>query len=310
MTGKTVYITGATASYFMMTLPLLESFARFAPCHERIYVCDFGLTDGQRRFLEGEGQLLSRPGSLAPRLHPYVYKASMGKFAEPLGFDNLVWIDCDCLVVGPLTQAVDRICQEEHGDGEDFMAICQDLGGTIAQMLVSLPLQPFQEWLDGSDISRDNPYLNCAVFVLRSKYILGEWTRRVLDIPVHPLFEQNVLNYLAYKHFGQIHLLDREIWNVHDLDLHRLRVDQPTYGGDFSVKLAEKAVWVVHATSFMGRAVDIKRLSFPLAGGHSIEGFFRMVHNTEVKELFLQMLSWYLVRKKALLIETGAGSDS
>ncbi|MEO5327886.1 MAG: hypothetical protein H7829_06535 [Magnetococcus sp. THC-1_WYH] len=304
MSGRCVYLTGATASYFLLVLPLLESFATYAPHGEKLYVCDFGLSEPQKKFLEAKGQLLPRPASLGPGLHPYRYKASMSLFAGELDYDALVWIDSDCLVVGSLVQAVEAI-MDAKADCGDFLSICQDLGGSIADMVRNLPLAPFEQLLEKAGISRDQPYLNCAVFILRSHATLKAWREQVITLEEHPLFEQNLLNVLAYGTLKAVDLLDREVWNVHDLDLDRLEVHRDQDGGDPIVRMGEKTVLVVHATSYNGRTVSFRPVRFPVGDGYVIEGLFRMVNNEPVRDLFFTSLSWYLVKHKQELIDSG-----
>lgn len=304
MSDRCVYLTGATASYFLLVLPLLESFATFAPNGEKLYVCDFGLSAPQKNFLEAKGQLLPRPASLESGLHPYRYKASMSLFAQELDYDAVVWIDSDCLVVGPFVQAVEAIMQAKADSG-DFLSICQDLGGSIADMVRNLPLAPFDHLLEKAGISRDKPYLNCAVFVLRSHDTLKAWREQVVDLEEHPLFEQNLLNVLAYGTLKAVDLLDREVWNVHDLDLDRLGVHRDQDGENPVVTCGEKTVLVVHATSYNGRTVLFRPVRFPVGDGYVIEGLFRMVNNIPIRDLFFAGLSWYLVKHKQELIDCG-----
>lgn len=306
MASQCVYLTGATASYFLLTLPLLESFAQYAKPGETLYVCDFGLSEPQRQFLQLKGQLLPRPPSLEPGLHPYRYKASMNLFAENHGlqYDAVVWIDSDCLVVGPLTQAIDTVI-DSYGDGRDFLAICQDMGGSIADITRTLPVAPFCELLDRTSIPRDNPYLNCAVFILRSPSTFQAWQERVMNIKEHPLFEQNLLNVLAYEDLREVRLLDREVWNVHDLDLDRLQVHQDQSSEEVKVTLGDKEVLVVHATSFEGRTVAFRPIQLPVTEGYVIQGLIRLVNNPPIRNLFLSATSWYLVKNKKDLVSSG-----
>ncbi|MBF0422206.1 MAG: hypothetical protein HQL73_04370 [Magnetococcales bacterium] len=306
MMTRRVYLTGATASYFLLTLPLLESFAQHARPGETLYVCDYGLSEAQRNFLRRKGQLLERPSSLAPNLHPYRYKASMGLFAQAHGLDAdaVVWIDSDCLVTGPLTQAIDQVLAS-YDDSRDFLAICQDMGGSIADILRTLPVAPFADMLADTNIPLENPYLNCAVFVLRCRDLLKEWQERVKDIQEHPLFEQNLLNILAYDRLKEIRLLDREVWNVHDLDLDRLQVRKDSQTDQATVYLGSKEVLVVHATSYEGRTVLFRPIRLPVTQGYAIDGLIRLVNNPPVRDLFLSATTWYLVKNKKDLIDSG-----
>ncbi|HIJ83082.1 MAG: hypothetical protein HW380_3093 [Magnetococcales bacterium] len=304
MAERCVYLTGATDSYFLLVLPLLESFARYADRGEKLYVCDFGLSDPQKKYLEKRGLLLSRPVSLEPGLHPYRYKASMGLFAQGLAYDAIVWIDSDCLVVGPLNRAVAAV-MDAQSRGGDFLAICQDQGGSMADMIQNFAMEPFARLLDRSGISRDKPYLNCAVFILRSPAILKDWQEQVLDLEIHPLFEQNLLNCLAYGKLPEVKLLDREVWNVHDLDLDRLEVHGDFMETHSRVLLGDKVVLVIHATSFGERTVTFESVRFPVSDGYFIEGLFRMVKNIPVRDLFFTFVSCYLIGNKRDLIECG-----
>jgi hypothetical protein len=305
--NKTVYITGADESYFLLALTLLGSFEKFCP-DEKLYICDFDLNEAQCSFLDHKGILLPRPKQLAVGLHPYRNKSAIKQYLEGVDYDTVVWIDCDCLVVGGFSQAVERIIDSVPSD-QPLIASSSDAEGyDIAEFIRRFAPEPFEKLLKENSTPLDSLYLNCGVFIMRSEAALDEWFKLSVDIPIHPLFEQNVFNMLAYRDFPQVNHLDVDVWNVHDLALNDLEVIRPQPTGPFSVQLKGKEVLVIHATSFQGRAVDFRPLQIPVDATHSIPGLFRFVNNKAVHVLFLEMISLFIVQNRELLIEYGVAS--
>jgi hypothetical protein len=305
--SKTVYVTGIDEKYFLMVLPLLHSFETFCS-NEKLYVCDFDLNEKQRQFFKHKEMLLPRPSNLPEGLHPYRNKSAIKYYLEDVEYDNVVWIDSDCLVVGPLSQGVDNIVD---GIDLDQPLIASSADGDryeIAEFFKRFPAEPFEYLVKKFETPPDNLYLNCGVFILRSQETLKDWFTLSSDIPIHPMFEQNMFNILAYRNFPSIHELDLEVWNVHDLALNDLEVIRPKKHGPFSVKLGEKEVLVVHATSYESRAAGARTLTIPITENSAISGPFRFVHNEAINSLFIEMAAAFIIYNKELLINCEIGS--
>ncbi|MBF0143577.1 MAG: hypothetical protein HQL59_09015 [Magnetococcales bacterium] len=250
--------------------------------------------------------LLPRPEGFAADAHPYLLKGSMVRFLEGRAFRELVWIDSDCLVVGPLAATLEAMA-EDRASGADYLAITQDSAATLGELIGRLGegVEPFRRLVTEAGLDRGLPYLNCALFMIRSRAFLERWAAALPGLERHALFEQNLLNLLAHGSPGLVEILDRECWNVHDQDLDRLEVGEPgAMGGPARVFLDGRGVNVIHATSYLNRSVSFRPLRVPLAG-RCVEGLFRLVHNESVQKLFLRQLASFLVAHKGLLDECG-----
>ncbi|MBF0186814.1 MAG: hypothetical protein HQL50_02695 [Magnetococcales bacterium] len=302
---RTLFITGANDPYFTVITSLLMSFRLFEP-NQTLMVCDFGLSNEQCRFLSSQGILLPMPTDLKGGLHPFYYKASIWKYVEHIDFDRLVWIDGDCLIANPVAREINKHFSPHIAKGAPFMGACQDSVGTIGQFCNNFDVAPFDKLLDQHGISRDLPYLNSAVFMVNSHEMLREWHRLIFEIESHILHEQNLFNILTYTLFDSPELLDRRIWNVHDLHLNDLKVETDTDDPalPYQILLNDAPVQLAHATSFQGRAVTAKPMRIPV-GDRVIDGYVRTTKNPHVAYLFQSMMSYFLLQNKADLTKCG-----
>lgn len=307
MPDRVLYVTGADASYFPMLCGLLFAF-RFFSHGPGLRVADFGLSEPQKAFFRRQGILLEKPDFGVTDVHPFFYKASLWEYAREAGldYDVLVWIDCDALVVGPFTRAVEALLGE-HASEERFLAVCGDSVGAIENVLPNFPMEPFRQLLLEHGMSLGLPYLNTGVFVIRDHETLCEWGERARAVAFHTLFEQNVFNFVAHKNFRDIWFLDREIWNVHDLDLDGLVVGPAEVSEPPPVRLGDKRALVVHGTSAHSRATWQERIHIDL-GEVAIEGESRRIHNPDVDRLFRLSLQLYVEEHRASLIECGVAT--
>lgn len=307
MAVKTVYITGANCSYFPVICSFLQSFGEW--CNdERLYVCDFGLSAEQQDFFSRKGILLPRPSGLAAGLHPFYYKASLLLYLEPLQFDIVVWVDCDCLVVGPVGVRVDRWAAQ-FGKDETFLGVCPDCSDSVKDFIERVKTRrvdasPFRQLMVDAGLALDGLYLNSAFFILRCRDFLSEWFALSFEIDCHVLFEQNVFNYLAYKGLTGVYMLNRDTWNVHDLSLNRLAVVEDNNRRD-RVYLDGKRVLIVHATSLDGRASFGQGMTMEV-GGVRMQGVFRLVRHPEIQRLQIGSFGKYVQTNRDLLLECGA----
>ncbi|MGN7612331.1 hypothetical protein ACQZV8_09625 [Magnetococcales bacterium HHB-1] len=306
---KILYVTGADAGYFTVLSPLLLSFEVFSP-QAQLFVCDFGLTQEQCRFLAAKGQLLPIPTHLPKDLHPFYYKASLYHYTRLHDFDALVWVDGDTLITDDIHKKVIKKVAEMAAEGS-VVAACADTTGTIGDFLrrfdgVNSGIVPFAQALDKQNISTAHPYLNSAVFIIRKRDFLRTWAKEAFEIDHHLLFEQNLFNLLAYGRFAPMTLLDAKVWNVHDLLLDQLSLQSQsgTSKAPFLVYLGDKRTVVLHATSFQGRAAKRQFVKIPLQNG-TISGELRVALNPEVGPLFQTLANLYLHQNRGLLQSCG-----
>ncbi|MBF0187861.1 MAG: hypothetical protein HQL50_08035 [Magnetococcales bacterium] len=307
--SETLYVTGANSRYFVMMCPLLMSFRLQSP-ETPLYVCDFGLTQAECRFLASLGILLPKPPDLPDDLHPYRYKAALHRFAEAKPYDTLVWIDADALITGPFVEKMEELIAEMEAQ-KTFIAVGQDSVGTIGDYTGKFQekVRPFTEMLDQTTISPDSPYLNCAVFAVRSPGFLEQWDTMSRHIPTHLTFEQNVFNILAYTLFDRVSLLDKETWNVHDLDLDEAKLATNLADRPFHVTLRGKEVLVVHATSFKGRAITARIVEAP-AGDRMLDGILKTAKNPDLAQLYEVMLVSWINQHRQQLERSGVLEES
>lgn len=292
-------MTGADARYFSMACGLSQAFKLSCP-GELLYVCDFGLTSGQRRFLEGQGCLLRAPADLKKGTHPFIYKASLGRFIEPLDYDAVVWIDCDCVVMTPIHQAIATLL-ESVGDA-DVLAVCENTGdASIGEFLNRFDAEPFAALLAERGLSQDLPYLNSGVFCLRSRELLERWGEMIGGIEPHAVFEQNVFNVLAHSLPLKLIVLDHQIWNAHHTDLSRVELGESEPRRLF---LEDKPVAVVHATSSSPGFIEEREFSLQVES-HSFSGFYKLFVNPVIRDYQEAAIEGFVAGHREQLAECG-----
>src|SRR5689334_15543771 len=97
------FVTGATSAFFPTLMVLLQSFA------EQIggtlpFVCDYGLTTGDREYLRRRSLLLERPPAYGPPMTALKEKAILYDYFRHSGVhigsaDWVVWLDGDLTLV-------------------------------------------------------------------------------------------------------------------------------------------------------------------------------------------------------------------
>jgi hypothetical protein len=301
------YVTGANSPYFLILCAFLESFSQFCE-GERIHVCDFGLTAGQCAFLEELGMLRQRPSAIPGGLEPFYYKSSIGRYLESEAVERVVWIDCDCLILAPLSRRLHALSEELEPFG-DYVAVSSDQSGSIEEFILRHKedgegTAPFGKLMGELGLSTSPDYLNSAVFLVGSKRFLHDWHRLSFGTPRHLLFEQNIFNCLAYEGFAHLHILDADIWNAHDLSLDRMEIVPGDPSAPFQVLLDKERVFVAHATSYMQRAVSFKNMTLDVEG-MKLHGCFKFIRNPPIRKLQLDYLFRFIQRNQDLLRECG-----
>lgn len=304
-----LYVTGANAAYFPLVATLLGSFETFVP-HSQLMVCDFGLTEGQARFFANLGILLPKPDDILPHQHPYYYKACVGHYIKDLDFDVLVWIDSDCVIVGPITQFLSQYLATVDPKQEAFLACPDSAGKTIAEFVATFPdpNEPFvQNKLAQLPGAYQESYLSAGLFAIRSRSVLAAYHETVQITPPHFLYDQNILNYLVYKNALHVIKLNWMQWNISGPYLNDLVVD--TSGGVLAVRHGHDRVWNIHLSDGKEQtALKLTLLNIEIEGQYLL-GLLREPVHPLLKELTTLFLSRFLLNnptRKRLLLESGA----
>ncbi|MBF0628318.1 MAG: hypothetical protein HQL91_08855 [Magnetococcales bacterium] len=306
---QTLYVTGANAAYFPMLCVLQGAFQLYMP-HLRLLVCDFGLTPGQARFLAAKKRLLPKPEDLASGRHVYYYKGCMQRYVAHLEFTALVWIDCDCLPVGPLDQAMHQL-RTEHGlPARHLLAsidpVAADLGTFLRQH--GATVAPFARLMAEAPIPLDRPYLNGGLFRLADRATLVHYDAIMQRLTDHFLFDQNAFNHAVHAADLPTVLLDPDLWNISGSRLDGLTCEEqpnslPTflYGG--------QRVWNLHISDDKAQNhVQLVALDLPVDGGY-LRGLLREPKLAVLRQLIHDILQFYLFHQpenRRLLTACGA----
>lgn len=269
---KIIYVTGCDASYFLSTAVLLEAFKFYCP-QQLLWVCDFGLAKEQQDLLHQRGILIPKPSALKDNLHPWVYKASLYHYLSSLVYDLVVWIDCDCFPVGPLSFEIEKLVNKATGN-QTFIAICRGLIGRTWG-LASPPSSILH-----FGMKADYPYYNSGLWILKSRTILEEWANIIHSVPALGMYEQDAFNYLLYKNKISVICLDNTQWNVTHHDLNNITREE-----DNTFILKNRQVLVVHMTG------NYAKLNISMG---PFKGFIRTAKNPSLVNLQIALLKrWY-----------------
>jgi hypothetical protein len=217
------YLTGTNDKMFAQALILLQS-AEEVGASGLVKVCDFGLTEGERAFLESRAQLaVADPPVPAVLSHPWFHKAAIADFAGP-DAETVVWIDADMILMTDPRPHVEALLAAMRSDGREIAATPDYLGPSIGETIRQIAAQghyvaPFELRLTEQGISREHRYLNSAFFVADSREMLDAWKRITRETNEHCLFEQNAFNVAAWRTPDRVLILDRGVWNLFDADL-------------------------------------------------------------------------------------------
>ncbi|MBF0429027.1 MAG: hypothetical protein HQL94_08910 [Magnetococcales bacterium] len=305
----TLYVTGANANYFPMLCVLQGAFQLYMP-HLQLMVCDFGLTQGQARFLAAKNLLLSKPAHLEQNRHPFYYKGSMYQYMEHFKFDAMLWIDCDCLPVGPLDQAVLQVKQKKQLQGPGLMVTVDPNAMDLAFFLQKHgdTVTPFANRIAQHHLSTQKPYLNSGFFYVTDHAILKNYAEQTQNIAEHFLFEQNTFNTAAHISSSPIIFLEQKLWNLSGEDLNTVTCE--TSANALPVfHHAGQRVWNLHISdSKEQHFVELVQLNLLLEGGR-FQGLLREPRREELRRLLHDILQYYLFNNKEnidLLKESGA----
>ncbi|ALJ34887.1 hypothetical protein D9623_06390 [Azospirillum brasilense] len=302
---STLCVTGANARYFITTLAFLEGLTGRFPL-ERVRVCDFGLTDGQRDYLRAAGLLLDRPKILPADAHPYLCKGHLSEYCSGEAWDSLLWLDAD-MMVGALDLTMAERLAEELRVGGKALA----LTGTVDRMTVGGMMEelrngghyvsPAERLLGGRGVDLGMPYLSSGLMLWVSRGLLAQWAMTCRGVEQHALWEQNVLNALVLPDPACVEVLDARLWQVYDAPLADVTMPDPRDRHDFV--LDGRSVMAVHASSRKGHHLDADlALNF---GEHVLKGYLRTFANPALQQQHLRHLAAAVTRNRAALAEIG-----
>lgn len=235
------YVTGFDERFFLQYAVLAQTLWLREP-DARLYVCDFGLSDAMCDYFQRQGRLLRWDGA-RKGMSAFTFKANLIEFVAPLTSRPLVWIDADAFPTADIGQAIER---DHRG-----LAVWStpDLGMTSIQQFIDKYGAPsFLERCRQCGIDTGRTYLNSGFFIVNDPFFLRRWQEEAAQMPPREvLFEQNAFNIAAYL-YGNVGVLADGMWNLHGLDLTRLRCGLGPEGG-LLAHCRELPVRVVHATS-------------------------------------------------------------
>jgi hypothetical protein len=267
---KIDYLTGTDAGMFAQTFILMQSFAATGSGN-KFRICDFGLTEGQRRFLQERGQLATADPLVPEQYdHPWHRKAALGRYASP-GADAVVWLDADMVVIVGICAEVEVLVAEMKRNKHAIAASADRDGFSIADFLSEMEshggnVQPFRQTLAQTGVPQHHPYLNSGFFVAADRGWLADWEKTTFDTPVHLLFEQNAFNATAWRALETVLLLDARTWNVHGECLAELNTPDGR-----SLLCRDRPVVALHATSNLGRHHERLNFRWRLGGQERVD---------------------------------------
>ncbi|ARJ67734.1 hypothetical protein WV31_19770 [Magnetospirillum sp. ME-1] len=293
------YVTGVNAEYFFILFPLFASLRRFAP-GIRVEVCDFGLSEKQRIFLDRKGLLIRAPADLAGA-HPWRCKAALGRYLEDRPWDVAFWLDADMMAAAPCGSQLTAIAERLLAEGRP-LAVCRD-STTYADLLRVVPAPHFEKLAKARGIDAGTPYLNSGFFACASREYFTDWDRQCRDMPDENLFEQNAFNLVAHPAgYLALHMWE---WNLCASFLSSARVGQTDEGMPL-ITHPEGGVRILHATSHRPEDV-VKQVVTLSAGGFVFEATIKLLRHPSLLQWQMSLLRDGLEADAALLGEVGLG---
>lgn len=293
------YVTGVNAEYFFILFPLFASFRRYAP-GIRVEVCDFGLTEAQRTFLDRKGLLIRAPAELVGA-HPWRCKAALGRFLDDRPWDVAFWLDADMMAVAPCGPELAAIAERLLASDKP-LAVCSDTTD-ISDLLHIAPAPHFEKLAPARGIESNTPYLNSGFFACASREYFAAWDRQCREMPDENLFEQNAFNLVAHP-AGYLPLDMRE-WNLCASALSSAQIDAPN-GDSPRITHPDGDVRILHATSHRPEDV-VKQVVTLSTGGYVFEATIKLLRHPALLTWQMSLLRDGLEADAAQLAEAGLG---
>ena len=303
--GPTIaFVTGVNAEMFGQLFLLLGSLRRNSPSLW-LHVCDLGLSDPQRRYLQHTQRLLARPaGRQLPR-HAWYDKAALGSYTEGLSADFVVWLDADLIVLNDIVPPVRDICAEMQAKNQIVAAAGSPLTLGALDWLEQAP--GFKRAMSTLDLNF--PYLNSGVIICRSREFFTRWVMHCDALPYEFLFEQNAFNLAAYAQPERVRILDSWVWNLCGTEFRSVEV-VPSGRDDLTVIGRSGRVNILHATS-TERAKDLIHYDYHLKiNGTLFRPQFRIINCVEALAKYqCNLVNECIAAETQALIASGFGSS-
>ena len=249
-----LFVTGCDAAFFNTLLVCLQSFSERIS-GQRLFVCDFGLTDPQAQFLRENGVLLQCPPELAA-YGTFHRKAALGRYLRHNGHlienrDAVVWLDADLTLMDVGFGDFAAIVNAMTSAGAHVAACREPTGRSIGQMIFAnaATMAPFARMAAQTAIDGSLLYMSSGLFFCRSAAFLERWLERTLAVAEHPLFEQNMFNIALRKYSIPLLSLDCEEWQAQGSSLDEVRLLPSARGEGTAAYIGDKNIKTLHATS-------------------------------------------------------------
>lgn len=296
MSEPVILVTGGDENYFMSILGLVEGVQFYTDLP--IMVCDFGLSEGQIKFLDELGLLLPRPEEIPAGIHPWYYKSSIGHYLQDHDYEHIVWVDADMSPTTDFSRPLHQLLNQ-HGN-KPWLGCCynyypQTIQANINLLSTKHDVEVFRNLVAQEPGLEKNKYLNSGFFITNDRDFLAQWEHITRNIAVHTLFEQNCFNYLAYKHFNQVTVLDDVLWNLHASHVIQLiEVNVQTEKPVFMIN--GKRTYLIHPTGLQSeyvKALDPCEIGYE---DYILTGHIKLVNSQSISIYQLKLLHRALKR--------------
>jgi len=262
---------------------------------------DFGLTDGQRKFLQLRKQLLNLPSHLKGSDHPFKLKSSLRSFLRGRPASIPIWVDCDIIAVS--AQSKQLIDTANMTYTTKRIAVAPDCGMPAATSIGDYikagdRVPKFNAAVAAYPEILERPYLNSGLVFLSDLQIIEDWEVVARELEGDFLWEQYAFNLICQKGPIRPLMLDPSIWNVHGELLKKITINNNIVYCD------EKRCIFLHATSTnrFGRDVDMKTMRIS-KDGVACAVYQRLFVNSFLREAQEKYLYDFLSTNHILLKE-------
>lgn len=208
-------VTGADSKFFLHVLLLQESFQHY--CGGGVMVCDYGLSEAEKTFLDRRGLLLPAPMPLEPGRHAWYYKAALDRYLPRPG-DGVIWLDADAVVTDDIVGRLTDFAADPARRRAVYA--CAENACSFAVIFDALTRAGKDEvtaFYRAAGVRETDTYVSSGVFLVCDPAVLATWRELVWSMPPHVLFEQNAFN-LAARRFS-LGVIDPTVFNVSQREL-------------------------------------------------------------------------------------------
>jgi len=308
---KILFVTGSDSAFFNSLLIFLQSFLERLP-GQQLSVCDFGMTDGQQRFLHSRGLLLPRPPALAAR-GVFACKASMVAYLRggghaPENYDAVVWLDADLMLMQTGFADFATVVSAMVRAGADIAICTAPEDRTIGQMIAIFPdgakMAPFAHVVADAAIDLGSPYFSTGLIFCRSPAVLTRWMELTQAVPDHPLVEQNMFNVVLHGHRVAHIALSCEEWQAQGGSLDAIGLAPSEHSGRPAARIGGKNIKTLHTTSSAPGHLLIAVCRMTVRD-LDLVGPFKLFLSEELRLHQLQLLATFVAAHAEILLRLG-----